>query len=156
MTLVMKVGPVTLGASKVTVNCNDFSFDKVETLRESVAQVRRNHTIFAKYPMNEGEKKEIWRTRVEPEMEADLTRKEGETPVEHLKRLAEFKSDTHEMAPEMLNAICSVFGLRDVPIEDFRQANWLEAKGFIYDVLNLVDIPAEDFAPKKPLGPVAQ
>lgn len=102
--------------------------------------------------MEEGENKEKWRARVEPLIEEDLIRKEGETLQDHLKRMFEAKSDTHEMAPEILNAICTVFGLKSVSEEDFRKANYLDVKAFIYDVLSVVDIPADDFYPRKPIG----
>jgi len=102
--------------------------------------------------MDEGEKREAWRTRVEPLMEADMVRKDGETPIDHLKRMFELKSDAHEMAPEIINAICDTFGLKEVNRDDFKKANWLEAKSFIFDTLNLMDIPADDYSPKRPVG----
>lgn len=124
----------------------------VEDLREAVADIRRKHSIFAKYPMEEGESREKWKERVEPIIEADLTRKEGEGLQDHLKRIFEIKSDSHEMAPEILNAICEVFGLREVKEEDFKQSNYIDVKAFIYDVLSLGDIPCDDFYPKRPLN----
>lgn len=53
----MKIGPLEIGSTRLTVNCNDYSYEKVEALRESVADIRRRHSIFAKYPMEEGEKR---------------------------------------------------------------------------------------------------
>ena len=154
MVVTMKIGPVEIGTQKLLLNCNEFTFNKVEALREAVAQIRREHSIFSKYPMEEGEKRELWKVRVEPIMEADMTRKEGETPLEHLKRMFELKSDSHEMAPQILSTICETFGLREVSAEDFKKANWLEVKSFIYDTLNVVDISCDDFAPKRPMGTV--
>lgn len=145
----LRIGPVEVGNTRITIKCNEYTFDKVVELREAVADIRRNHSIFAKYPMEEGETKEKWRVRVEPIMEADLTRKEDEPLTDHLKRMFELKSDTHEMALDVLNAICTVFGLRVVSEEDFKKANWIDVKALIFDVLDLGDIPAADFAPRR-------
>ena len=133
------------------VDCNNYRYELVEDLRESVADIRRKYSVFSKYPMAEGETKEKWRERVEPVIESDLTRKEGEDLQAHLKRMFEAKSDTHDMAPEILNSICNTFGLREVSLDDFKKANWLDTKEFIYNVLNLGDIPADDFYPKRSL-----
>jgi hypothetical protein len=143
---------VEVGSTRMAVDCNNYRYEVVEELRELVADIRRKHSIFSKYPMDEEETKEKWRARVEPEIELDLVRKDGEKFEDHLKRMFEAKTDSHEMAPEILNAIAKVFSLREVSIDDFKKSNWLDVKAFIYDILSLGDIPAEDFYPKRPLA----
>lgn len=133
------------------MECDKYSYENVEILREAVSEIRRKHSVFTKYPMEEGETKDKWRERVEPLVETSLVRKDDESVQEHLQRMFEAKVDTHEMAPEILNAICGVFSLREVSEEDFKKANWLDVKEFIYNVLYLGDIPAEDFFPKRPI-----
>lgn len=142
------IGPVELGNTRLKVDCNEYTFEKVQSLLEAVSDIRRRHSIFAKYPMDEEETREKWRERVEPLIEKDLTRKEGEALQDHLKRVFETKSDTHDMAYEIIKAICETFALREVNEDDFKKANWIELKTFIFNVLNSGDIPADDFAPK--------
>lgn len=148
MALAPKIGPLELGNQKLFVNCSDYSYDKVEELRERVAEVRRKQSIFGKYPMSELETKEKWRLRVEPIIEADTTRKVGEEVTDHLKRMFELKSEVREMAPEILNIVCDLFGMKEVPLETFKKSNWLEVKNFIFNVLNLADVACADFEPK--------
>lgn len=133
------------------VNCNDYSYEKVDALREKVADIRRSSSIFSKYPMEESESREKWKTRVEPQMESDMTRKDGESVADHMKRMFELKSETQEIAPQILSAVCETFNLRTPADEDFKKSNWLDVKQFIYNVLSLGDIPCDDFLPKKPL-----
>jgi hypothetical protein len=99
--------------------------------------------------MEENEKREKYRERIEPLMEEDITRKEGETPMDHLRRMFELKSETHEMAPDILAAICETFSLKSVSDTDFKAGNWIDTKAFIFEVLDLMDIPCADFAPKR-------
>ena len=101
--------------------------------------------------MEEGESRDKWRTRVEPQMESDLTRQDGESVGDHMKRMFELKSETQDMAPKVLASICEVFNLRTPEEDQFKKANWLDVKQFIYNVLSLGDIPCDDFLPKKPL-----
>ncbi len=134
------------------VKCSDYSYEKVDQLREKVAEIRRKRSVYYKWPMLESETSEKWRERVAPMMDADTTRKEGESVDEHMKRLFELKSETHEMAPEVLNAISEIFSCKAPSEEDLKKSNWLETKAFIYDVLNLGDIPCDDFSGKKLAG----
>lgn len=145
----MKVGPLVLGNQKLVVNCADYSYDKVEELRERVAEIRRKQSIFGKFEMEENETKEKWRLRVEPLIEADTTRKVGESTSDHLKRMFELKSEVRDMAPEILNVVCDLFGMKAVSQEDFKKSNWLDVKNFIYNVLNLADVACADYSPKE-------
>lgn len=95
--------------------------------------------------MEESETREKWRARIEPLIEEDLIRKEGETQEVHLKRMFELKSEAQEMAPEILSVVCKTFNLREPSEEDFKEVNYLQLKGFIFDALDLADIPADDF-----------
>lgn len=63
MAVTTKIGPLEVGAQRLIVNCSDYSYDKVEALREDIANIRRANSIFSKHPMKEGEKKDDWRAR---------------------------------------------------------------------------------------------
>jgi len=41
MAVVMKIGPVAIGSQRLIISCSDFTYDKVESLREAVAEIRR-------------------------------------------------------------------------------------------------------------------
>lgn len=142
---------INFGERQFVVNCNDYTYDRVEQLSEKVSEVRQKHSLFSKYPLEEGETKEKWRERVEPLMEKDAVRKDGETPEDHLKRLFQVKPEAHEIAYEVVGVIAEVFNLNHPNELDFKKANWLEVRGFIYDVLNLGDVECSDFFPKRPL-----
>jgi hypothetical protein len=97
--------------------------------------------------MEEGETKEKWQERVDPVLENDSIRKDGEDVKDHLKRLIDIKNDIHVMSPEILMVIVDVFGLPELDIEDVKKGNWGEIKSFIYDVLSFGNVPCRDFAP---------
>lgn len=141
---------INFGPNQFVVDPNTYSYDRVAELAEKVADIRRKNSLFAKYPLEEGESREKWRERIEPLMEKDMLRQEGESADDHLKRLFEAKVDTHEIAFEVVGAIADTFQLRAPTKEDFRAANWLKTRKFIYDVLNIGDIPCDDFYPKRP------
>lgn len=139
---------INFGPRQFIVNCADYTYERATVLAEKVAEVRRHSSLFAKYPMEEGESREKWRQRIEPLLENDVTRKEGETVPEHLARLYESKIDSHENTLEILNAIAESFSIMPLTSEDVKKSNWLEVKAFVYDVLNLGDIPCEEYRPK--------
>jgi hypothetical protein len=140
---------VNIGQNQYVVDTMLYTYQRVVDLAEKIADIRRNHSLFAKYPLEENETREKWKERIEPLMEKDLIRKEGESEGDHLKRLFEAMVDTHEMAFEILGAIAETFRLNPVAQEDFRSANWIKVREFIFNVLHLGDIPADDFYPKK-------
>lgn len=111
-----------------------------------VADIRRSKSIFAKFPMEEGETKEKWRLRIQPLADAEDVRKEDETDEEHLKRLFKLESDLDEITFPILKSICEVFGLREPTDKDLESTNWIDLKLFIFNVLDAADIPAGDFA----------
>jgi hypothetical protein len=134
-----------LGSVNLAVDVAKCTFTRVVELNERIAEIRREESIFSKYPMEEGEKREDWRTRCEPLIEEEMTRRPGESTQEHLKRIIELKADTHQLAPKMIKAICETFQLRPPTDDEMRDASWLGVKKFIYEVLTACDIPADDY-----------
>ncbi len=138
------------GQQQFVVDPNSYTYDKVEQLTEKITDIRRAHSLFSKYPLNEGESREKWRERIEPLMEKELVRKEGEAAEDHLKRLFDTKVDAREMTFEIVEAIGETFKLAKPAKEDLRACNYLKLRTFIYNVLNLADIPnIDEFYPKR-------
>ena len=133
------------GSFRLVVDVNNFTYQKVVELNEKIADIRREESIFAKYPLSEGEDRAAWRTRVEPLIEEDMIRKEGEDVSTHLRRMLSLKVDTFELAPKILAAVCDTMGLKNPGEDELGQASWLELKGFIHQILSSCDIPCEDF-----------
>lgn len=140
---------INIGTRQFVVNCTEYTYEKATELAEKVAEIRRANSLFSKYPMEEGETREKWRERIEPLLESDVVRKDGESVQEHLGRLFESKVDSHNNAFDIMNAIGSSFGQQPLSKDEFKKANFLEIKSFIYDVLNLGDIACDDFYPKR-------
>lgn len=140
---------VNVGQRQLVVNCADYTYERAVELADKVAEVRRKNSLFSKYPMEEGETREKWRERIEPLLENDIVRKDGESETEHLGRLFESRVDSHDAAFDIVNAIATSFGNAPFSKEDFKKTNWIDIRGFIYDVLNLGDIPCDDFYPKR-------
>lgn len=140
------------GMSQFIVDPLAYSYDRVEKLRAAVTDIRKGHSLFAKYPLEEGESREKWRERIEPLMEKDLVRKDGESSEDHLNRLFEYKDDTFEMEYEIVQAIAKTFALTGPEKEDFRGSNLPKTRKFIYDVLYLGGIPCDEFYPKRVSG----
>lgn len=86
---------------------------------------------------------------IEPVVEADTVKKAGESTQDHLKRMFELKSEAHDMAPDFLEAICKTFGIKSPDKVALKKCNWLEVKAFVFNCLNLADVPCDDFSPKQ-------
>lgn len=134
-----------IGERRLVVKLDDYSLMRAMVLSEKVAEIRKNHSIFVKYPMDEGETREKWRERVEPLLENEQMRVDGESEQDHLKRLFNVKPDAHQMALEIINAIAETFGAKPFSEQELNNANWIAVKQFIYDVLSMGDIAADDF-----------
>lgn len=141
---------INFGTRQFVVNCNDLTYDRAIDLADKVAEVRMKSSLLSKFPMDEGEGREKWLERIEPLLEKDRIRKDGESTDDHLKRLFGGKIDSHEAAYDITNAIAKAFDLQPVTMAEFKAANWMAIKSFIYDVLNMADVPADEFYPKKP------
>ena len=147
----MAIAPlkINIGQFQFVVDPNQYSYTKVIDLRDKMSDIRRKHSIFTKYPMLPEETREQWSKRIQTDLEQDNKRKSDESVEDHLKRLYKSEVDAHDLAYEALNAIASTFGIRAVSDQEFKDANWLSVKAFIYDVLNLGDIPCDEFFPKR-------
>lgn len=141
---------INFGTRQFIVNCNDLTYDRAVELADKVAAIRMKSSLLSQFPMEEGETREKWLERIEPLTDKDRQRKDGESVDDHLKRLFDGKIRSHNAAFEITNAIAETFNLPAVSKEDFKTANWLMVKSFLYDVLNLSDISADEFEPKKP------
>ena len=141
---------IQLGATRLLVDSAQMSYEKVCLLAEKVAEVRAKNSLFEKYPLEEDESKEDWAKRIEPLMQAELTRKVGETHEDHVKRIYGASVDGHKIAFGIMNAIGEVLCNKSVSPEDFRQCNWVAAQQFIYDVCSLGMIDCQDFFPRRP------
>lgn len=136
---------LNLGEKPLKINLDNYQSDKVYDLFEKVAQIRIKHSAYGKFSRNEGETNEEWRERIAKEAEKESVRLDGEELDTYLKRVFDAKHEMYLIAFDVLNAICEVFGQATVSEERFKAANWLAVKKFIYDILTLGDIPANDF-----------
>ena len=139
---------INFGARQFIVNCNDLIYDRAVELAEKVAEIRMKTTLLSKYPMEEEETKDKWLERIGPLLEKDRLRKPGEAIEVHLKRISGAAVASHEAAFGVINAIAEVMGMPKVDLADFKSASWIAIKGFIYDVLTMADVDADEFAPK--------
>lgn len=142
---------IQLGDCRLVADTANYTYDKVCELAERVAEIRSKNSLFAKYPLEENENKEDWAKRIEPKMQEELLRREGEKEEDHLKRIYGAKVDAHATAYGIMNAIAEVLCSKNVTLEDFKRCNWLSAQQFIYDVLSMGMIPCDDFFPRRPL-----
>ena len=131
--------------SPIRINLDDYTADKAYDLFDKVAVIRIKNSPHAKFPREERESDDEWRERVKQESEKDQIRKKGEELEVYLRRIFDAKHEMHQQSYEILNAICEVFGLEQLTPERFKSANWMSTKKFIYDVLNLGDIPCADY-----------
>lgn len=135
-----------LAERPVRIDLNMYTADKAFTLFETVAQIRIDSSAFAKFPKEEKETDEDWRTRIREQAEKDQVRKKGEEMPDYLKRIFDAKHEQYQLAFKIMNAITKSFGLEEITEERFKSGNWMSIKRFIYDVLSLGDVPCEDFA----------
>lgn len=148
-----KITEVAIGDVRIVVDVDKYTSKAVKALDKAIREIRQKHSIYAKHPMLEGESREEWADRIRPELEAQVTRKAGESEQDHLNRLFNPEIDPATAMFEILEAISESLGLRSVPKEVFDEsANLIRVKEFIYNVLNMADIPADDFFPKRPVS----
>lgn len=141
----VRVAYLEAGATRLGVSSADYTWDRAERLREETAQVRRDNSIFAKYPRNEGESEQAWKDRIKPEVETENIRKEGEDHSDYLKRVLELKSDVPTLLPQFMNVIVETFALRQPTEDDLKKMSYIESKRFIFDVLSNADAICSDF-----------
>jgi hypothetical protein len=138
-----------LADKPIRVELDNFTADRAFDLFDKVAEIRIRTSPYAKFPKEEGETNEQWRERISKDSEKDQIRKDGEDTDKYLKRVFDAKHESYNLAFEILNAICEVFGQEKVTEARFKSAHWMKTKQFIYDVLSLGDVPCGDFEPKE-------
>lgn len=142
---------INFGSRQFIVDCNSLTYEKAIDLGQRVSEIRMKNSLLKRYPMEEGEDRTKWLERIEPETAKERQRRPGESTEDHLKRLFTSRMETFDAAHEIINAIAEIFGLPPVAQDDVKNCSWILLKAFIYDVLNLSDIDADEFFPKKPL-----
>lgn len=144
----------TFGKVRLAINTMEYKEASVAELHTKVLDVYRRHMPIYRHPMLEEETEDEWKARVQPLLDKEKIRKKGESVEDHQRRLfSPSGGDTHKIAFEIVTAIASVFQPKVVVSpEDYKEANWLKIKLFLFDILNLADIPCDEFIPKRPIG----
>lgn len=140
---------INFGQRQFIVDCNHLTYEHAVELAEKVAAVRMRNSLLSKFPMEEEETREKWLERIEPLLAQDRLRRSNESIDDHLKRLFGGNIASHDAAYDVINVIAEVFGNQAVDKDDFKKANFLQIKAFIFDVLSLADVPADEFEPRK-------
>lgn len=134
-----------LGTRIFRVELDQYTSSKAYELFDKVAEIRIKNSPYAKFPKLEGEADDLWRERIAKESETDKLRKDGEDTEKYLKRVFDAKLEMYELSFSILNAIAEVFNQSKVTEDEFKQGGWLGIKEFVFKVLNLGDIPCNDF-----------
>lgn len=134
--LELKTERVVIAPDKITIK-------KLKELAIGLQEVRKSHSVFAKYPLLENETIEEWEKRCQPLAEADEKRKEDEKMDEWLKRRY-FKVDLDrlDMLVDTLKLFASTFEGQGWKVTD-EQLDTLaypDLKRFVNDVLSLCDL----------------
>lgn len=133
-----------LNPGVVVVNTDKITPDQMDDLSDQLAEVSRKHSIFGKYPMEEGETIEAWKERVEKEIPEKNRRKDEESVDEYMKRIFKPQQDKKLMLFDTLSAISHTFG-GSVSYEGFRKAPYGDSKNFVLKVLKGMDFPVVEY-----------
>lgn len=143
------------GNIRLAVNTlTSYTEDNCIELNRRVIEVYSKHLLQYRFPMDEEETEVDWQKRVQPILDAEKIRKKGESIEHHRDRLfAPSKGNIHTVAFEIIKIIAEIFQPgTEITELVFKQANWLTVKLFIFDILNLADVPCDDFMPKRPIS----
>lgn len=141
-----KVAEVALGENRLVVNTKDLVFDAVEAIVEGYADVKKSHSAFAQYPMQEGESMEDWSERAFKAMQDEAKREDGEKVEDYLKRIYSLSTDKHKLVFDTIEMLAKVFKQDGkVTKESCKKANYPEAKAFVVAVFRAADLSTRDF-----------
>lgn len=140
-----------LGSLRLVVDTKDITWEKRAKLKEAIFEIRKSESLLATHPMLEGEDQDAWLERIGPDLQKEKVRKEGESEEDHIRRLLNPEDeDSFEYTLKVLNSICSIYGLKkEVTEPDLMGGSVNKVKEFIFNILNLSNIKADEFFPKR-------
>lgn len=131
------------GKARIVVNTDKILWDTIQMLDDELAQVKKKHSLFAEYPMEEGEDQDTWYERISPILAEKNKKKKKESNEQYLVRL--FKSDMtkQDYVVDALKAIAKTFEGQDSKLDEetLKSLPYVKTKEFIKEVLSLCDIP---------------
>lgn len=152
---------VELGqGNDLVVDTNKISIGKSKALAKGLTDIKRKHSPFTKYPLNENESFEEWQKRVLPKLigpKRDLSRQEGETDdAVYLSRLMEIELEDLDLHFDVLKLIATTFNDIEgnpqghkVTQETFEDTSLEAAIRFMRDVLGKARIDVLEVFPKR-------
>lgn len=136
LALELKTERVVVAPDKITIK-------KLKELATGLQEVRKSHSVFAKFPLLENESIEDWEKRCQPLAEAEEKRKDDEKMDDWLKRRY-FKVDLDrlDMLVDTLKLIGNTFEGQGYKVSDeqLETVAYPDLKRFVNDVLGLCDL----------------
>lgn len=124
---------------------------KIAEAKEIVGQVRASRSLYKRVSQNVGEEHVDYIERASMH-DPDMRRREDETVDEHATRVMTPKADAVELGILLLNALAPAFGQKEVSRDAYDNVQWHPTRDFIFNILNWMECPANDFAPKSIAG----
>ena len=141
-----KLAEVALGERRVVVDTKDLIWSKMELLAEEYASVKKQHSLFAQFPINDDETVEEWSERVSPLLLEENKKKDGEDSETYMKRVYSLKLDKQKLVKDTVAMIATVFGQGEkICSGSFDRSSYPECKSFIIAVFEAVDLSTRDF-----------
>lgn len=141
-----KVAEVSIGENRVVVNVKDLIFEKIEEIAEGYAEVKQKHSLFAKYPLEDGESVEDWSKRAFTQLTEENKKKDEESLQEYFQRAYVLSLDKHKLIFDTIKMMAKVFGQEGkVTDSGFKKCNYPEAREFVIKVLDTAGLSTKDF-----------
>jgi hypothetical protein len=137
---------LNLGQSRLIIDPNIITPEKIDILSDNLGKVKLKHSIFTKYPLLDDENTEQWQERVLPLMGEETKKKEGESAEDYLSRV--FKPDQEKRAImyDTCIAVADSFERGGaVSPEVLKKVVYGEIKAFLVGVLKHCDLGYSEF-----------
>lgn len=135
-----------VGQGRIIIHPSAITPFKLDILAEKLGEVKRKHSIFGKYPMEEGETLEKWQERVLPLITSEQTMKEDEGTESYMTRIFKQEMSRKPLIKDTLEAIGEAFDQPGrVTDETYAQIPILLTQAKMIDFLKACDFNTSDY-----------
>lgn len=152
----MKIIEINFGNTRFAVDVDKLSRKKIEEVYVKLVELEERQHPYRKfqimYPRLENESDEDWKNRVKAEVEKEITKHEGESDLDYLKRLAkqDMKEHITSKGLDVVNIVAEVLNMTPIGEGDYDETAWSMIEPFLFDVLTRARLPqAVWFQPEK-------
>jgi hypothetical protein len=141
-----KIAELELGAERLVVFEKDVLFENIDKISEEYSEVKTKHSLFAKYPMKDGESSQEWQERVLPLLAAESNKLDKESNKDYLARIYKLSLDKHKLTIDTIKMLAKVFGQEAKATDaSFKKCSFVAARKFVVTVFEACCLPTRDF-----------